>query len=81
MARKYPVVLVTWLDAEVSNSWSTDYTTTADDVEDTIVETLGFLVKETAKYVTVASTLAGDHTNAVTRIPVGMIKSMKKVRT
>lgn len=76
--RKYEGVLVTWLDAEISNSWGE--VPKEEDVEDTLVETLGFLVKESNKYLTIASTLADDHTNAVTRIPVGMVKSIKKVK-
>jgi hypothetical protein len=76
--RKYEAVLIKWLDAEVSNSW--EEIPAGEDKEDTLVETLGFLVKETDKYYTIASTLSEEHTNAKTRIPVGMVKEIKKVK-
>lgn len=78
MARKYPAVLVVWDDAEVSNDW--ELQSEGPELEEALVETLGFLVKETEKYYLVASTLAGDHTNARTKIPKGMVKSFRKVK-
>ena len=78
MARKYPAVLITWDDAEVSNDWAIQGE--SPELEEALVETLGFLVKETEKYYLVASTLSGDHTNARTKIPKGMVKSFRKVR-
>ncbi len=78
MARKYPAVLITWDDAEVSNDW--ELQSEGPELEEALVETLGFLVKETEKYYLVASTLSGEHTNARTKIPKGMVKSFKKVK-
>lgn len=78
MARKYPAVLVVWDDAEVSNDW--DVQNENAELEEALVETLGFLVKETEKYYLVASTLSGDHTNARTKIPKGMTKSIQNVK-
>jgi len=78
MARKYPAVLIVWDDAEVSNDW--DIQNEYAELAEALVETLGFLVKETEKYYLVASTLSGDHTNARTKIPKGMVKSFKKVK-
>lgn len=78
MARKYPAVLVVWDDAEVSNDWSLQ--SEGPELEEALVETLGFLVQETEKYYLVASTLSGDHTNARTKIPKGMVKSFRKVK-
>jgi hypothetical protein len=78
MVHKYEAVLITWVDAEVSNSW--EEASPGEDVEDTLVQTLGFLIKKTDKYYTVASTLSEGHTNARTRIPTGMVKEVKKVR-
>jgi hypothetical protein len=78
MKRKYEAVLITWDDAEVSNDWEIQVEGTP--LEEALVETLGFLVKETEKYYVVASTLSADHTNARTKIPKGMVKSLKKVR-
>ena len=78
MTRKYPAVLITWDDAEVSNDW--DVQNENAELEEALVETLGFLVKETEKYYLVASTLSGEHTNARTKIPKGMIKSIQNVK-
>lgn len=76
--RKYDAVLVVWDDAEVSNDWEVQVEGTP--LEEALVETLGFLVKETDKYYVVASTLSADHTNARTKIPKGMIKSIQNVK-
>jgi hypothetical protein len=67
-----------WDDAEVSNDWEVQ--TEGPELEEALVETLGFLVKETEKYYLIASTLSGDHTNARTKIPKGMVKSFKQIK-
>lgn len=76
--RKYPVVLIEWDDAEVSNDWE-EIPVGKEEMEEGLVETIGFLVRETEKYYLVASTLAASHTNARTKIPKGMAKSFKKL--
>lgn len=77
--RKYPVVLVLWDDAEVSNSWE-ELPEEEVELNDSFVETIGFLVRKTAKYYLIASTLSGTHTNATTKIPVGMVKEFKNIK-
>ena len=75
--RKYEPILVVWDDAEVSNDWEVQ--SEGDKLEEALVETLGFLVKETDKHLLIASTLSGEHTNARTKIPKGMVKTIRKV--
>lgn len=75
--RKYEPILVVWDDAEVSNDWEVQ--TESAKLEEALVETLGFLVKETDKHLLIASTLSDDHTNARTKIPKGMVKTIHKV--
>lgn len=75
--RKYEPILVVWDDAEVSNDWAVQ--SEGEQLEEALVETLGFLVKETDKYYLIASTLSGEHTNARTKVPKGMVKVVHKV--
>lgn len=75
--RKYEPILVIWDDAEVSNDW--EIQSEGDQLTEALVETLGFLVKETDKHLLIASTLSGEHTNARTKIPKGMVKAIHKV--
>lgn len=77
--RKYPPILIVWDDAEVSNDWEINEATNGGELEEALVETLGFLLKETEKYYVIASTLSGDHANARTKIPKGMVKAIHKV--
>lgn len=76
--RKHSIVLISWDDAEVSNSWE-EIPTSDGEMDEGIVETIGFLVRETEKYYLIASTFDGTHTNARTKIPKGMVKSFKKL--
>lgn len=76
--REHRAVLITWDDAEVSNSW--EEIPREDEMEKSIVETLGFLVRETKDYYLVASTFDGNLTNARTKIPKGMVVSIKEIK-
>jgi hypothetical protein len=62
----------TWLDAEDVETFSAKSCT---------VESVGYLVSKTAKYVTLAADrIEGlDHWGRVTKIPVGMIIDLKEL--
>ena len=68
----YQLVEIKWLDAETEQGWeeSKDH---KDDLPEAI--TVGFLNKETDTYLTVASTIAGQHSNGRIKIPIGMVIS------
>lgn len=71
--------LITWHDAgsnEDDLSWSDD----PGEDGDIVIKTVGWVVKETVKYITVAMDLADDgQTHTRSRIPVGMIQSRKEL--
>lgn len=75
MNETYPLVLIEWDDAEVSNEW--EAIPEADELDEALVQTVGFLAKETNKYYWIASTLSENHANARTKVPKGMVKSIK----
>jgi heme-degrading monooxygenase HmoA len=77
---KFPhrAILVVWDDAEVSNDWQE--TPKEEELEQGTVYTLGFLVRETEKYLLIASTYDGNITNARTKIPKGMIVERREVK-
>jgi len=78
--KKFPhrAVLIQWDDAEVSNEWQEIPTT--EELAEGKVFTLGFVVRETPKYWLIASTFDGAITNARTKIPKGMVLSVKEVK-
>lgn len=70
--------LITWHDAGSDEDDLTTWSDDPGDGEDIVIQTVGWVVKETAKYVTVAMDLADDgQTHTRSRIPVGMIVSRK----
>ena len=73
---KYPLIEITWDDAEVTNHWETTAETI---VTDAMVTTVGFLVKETDTHLVIASTYADDLTNARIQIPKAMVKTRKTI--
>lgn len=75
MAYPYPLVEIVWDDAATESGWQDP----ALALQEQHVTTLGFLVKESPKYVLIASTWAGDHVNATIQVPVGMIVSRRDV--
>ena len=77
---KFPhkAILVVWDDAEVSNEWE-EVPKEVELVQGT-VHTLGFLVRETEKYLLVASTFDGNITNARTKIPKGMVIERREIK-
>lgn len=76
--RQHKAVLILWDDAEVSNDWAE--IPKEEELPQGLVETLGFLVRETKDYYLVASTFDGNLTNARTKIPKGMVQSIKEVK-
>jgi len=77
---KFPhrAILVVWDDAEVSNDWQE--VPKEEELWQGTVYTLGFLVRETEKYLLIASTYDGNNTNARTKIPKGMIVERRDIK-
>jgi hypothetical protein len=78
MNEAYPLVLIEWDDAEVSNEW--EVIPDGEELDEALVQTAGFLAKETAKYYWIASTLSENHANARTKVPKGMVVSIKYLK-
>ena len=78
MNEEYPLVLIEWDDAEVSNEW--EVIPEGEELDEALVQTVGFLAKETNKYYWIASTLSENHANARTKVPKGMVKSLKYLK-
>jgi len=76
-----PLVEVVWDDAESGNGWEVEIPET---LKDRLCLTVGFLVKETENHILIASTISQDvkenlHFNCYLQIPMGMVKSLKKL--
>ena len=75
---KYPLVEVIWNDAATDdNEWKQD-SELGD--EDELVLTVGFLVKETAKFLWIASSIYDDYSNNRNKIPKGMVVEVKTIK-
>ena len=74
---KYPLVEVTWDDAESDDGWDEPPAK----LEPAIVTTVGFLIKETDAHILIASTYDGNHTNARIQIPKSIIVKQKIIAT
>ena len=72
----FPVVLITWEDAETDHGWE-EHESIGGDLP--IAYTIGFLVKETKGYYLVASTITEDSNNGRFKIPKSMVTSMKRL--
>lgn len=72
-----PLIEVIWDDAAADGSWE-DETALADQPDSVV--TVGFLAKETERYLWIASTDDGYHTNARMKIPKGMVISRRVLR-
>ena len=76
---KYPVVVVTWDDAESDPSWFNEPT---EDLKPTIATTIGFLIRDNAHEdrMLVADSYIDDAHNTISnsvKIPKGMIKEIR----
>lgn len=77
MTYRLPLVEVIWDDAAADSSW--EEADALNDVPDTVT-TVGFLAKETERYLWIASTDDGYHTNARMKIPKGMVISRRVLK-
>ncbi len=71
------IELITWFDAanDAEDGWKA-----VDDIidEDTVVQSVGWVVKETERYITVAMDLCADgDTHGRGRIPKGMVTARR----
>lgn len=73
---KYPLVHIVWDDAAVlGEGWKDSF-----DPKPQLVDTVGFLIKETEDHVVVASTVSLDEHTGHFQIPRLMIKSIRQLR-
>lgn len=77
--KKHPIVLVIWTDAESVDAW-----THSNDLDHTItpIESVGWLIADTAESVTLAlnhDTKNGNY-SCIMKIPKGMVNSRKTLR-
>lgn len=78
MNEQYPFVRIIWDDAEVNNEW--EEVPDEEELEESLVETSGRLVKETPKYYWIASNVSEGHVNARTKVPKSMVKQKFKLK-
>jgi hypothetical protein len=76
---KMKMIYIEWIDAESIDAWE-DYDSANRDAP--VIKTLGFLIRETKKYVVIA--LSIDETNEKCsnriQIPTGMIKKKRVIK-
>lgn len=77
VAFKYPIVLITWTDAETDHGWQ--------EVKDLDLNpdpavTIGFLVTEDGQYITLASSYSGESVNNTIMIPKKMVVKKTIIR-
>jgi hypothetical protein len=79
---KYPKTLVevSWIDAVSTHGWETDAET---DLESETMTTIGFIIAGNEESVIIASTIdaTGVSNNCRLKIPVGMINTIREIRT
>lgn len=73
---KYKVVVIIWDDAESSDGWEE----APEELEPKLATSVGFLVRQTEKYVLIAQSYDNGHTNGRFQIPKGMIKEIKEIK-
>jgi len=74
---QYPIVLVEWFDAVASSEW-TEFNSLH---IDTKIPAVGFLVKETDDFLTLAVTHKDGEANAALSIPKAWIRTCKILKT
>ena len=86
MTKKPKLVRVVWHDAaDKSGTWVGDTDAKAFAEVDTAIESVGFLVRETAKYLTIAADWSPEDEDdeetwgRVCKIPVGMVVERKDI--
>lgn len=75
-----PLVDILWDDADATAAWTTEI-----DEEESLVHTVGFLIKETKTAYYVSHTVYNDEEGTLTwngriRIPKGMIRSYEVIK-
>jgi hypothetical protein len=73
---KYPVVVVTWDDAESDDGWGE----APEELEPKLATSVGFLVRQTEKYILLAMSYDNGHTNGRFQIPKALIKETKEIK-
>lgn len=73
---KYPLLVVTWDDAESDDGWEEAPTT----LEAALATSVGFLVRQTQEYILLAQSYDNGHTNGRFQIPKVNIKDMKEIK-
>ena len=77
---KYPLVYITWIDAESDNGWEDESALDAWIKKERLVHDVGWLVRESKDSVIIVNQLCTDgDTGNRTKIPRGMIKEIKKI--
>lgn len=71
--------MVTWVDAAAYTNWISDKEAQEFIDKDIIVDTVGFLVVKTKKYLVLAQTICPQLSN-IMKIPIGMIKTVEKIK-
>jgi hypothetical protein len=71
--------MITWLDAECESEWK--HVKDLQEVEAPTVITIGVVVAENKRRVTIASTLSEDDVNQTMIVPAGMIMSKRVIGT
>lgn len=79
MKKPYQLVCVKWYDAFTEDTWDGHETTI--DLKDAACVTVGFIVRESKEFISIASTLAesGEKT-CIFNIPRGMIQKLNKLK-
>jgi hypothetical protein len=73
---KYPIVVITWDDAESDDGWAE----TPEELEPKLATSVGFLIRQTEKYILLAMSYDNGHTNGRFQIPKALIKEQKEIK-
>ena len=78
---KKQIVRVLWDDARDISGWKkeADIIQNAEDASAGLVETVGFLVLKTKKYIVISSSFSDPLYNNSSRIPIGMVLKIEKL--
>ena len=76
---KYPLAKVDWIDASTQDSWQS--IENAKTQEDFIVHTIGWVISDTKRYITLGTGLSSHGQSAATwRIPKGMVVKRTNIK-
>ena len=77
---KFPLVFITWVDAESANGWSSQSEVKAWAAKDAEVKDIGWIVERNKKQLVLCSQIGDSDLGNRTKIPLRWIRSIKKVR-